>query len=66
MSNINQNKDIDGNNAEELRSSESDPILDVDANVRQHHRITTEYAENMDSKLDNIRNLQSGKTKILY
>ena len=66
MSNISKNKDIDGNNAEEARSSEVDQILDVDASILQTDRSTIEETENMDPKLNNIRKLQSGKTMIWF
>ena len=66
MSNINKNKDIDGNKAEEARSSEVDQILDVDASILQTDRSSIEETEKMDPKLDNIRKLQSGKTKIRF
>lgn len=64
MSNINKNKDIDGNKAEETRSSAVDQILDVDANIRQIERNTTKDNEKMDSNLDNTHNFQHGKIKI--
>ena len=65
MANINQNKDIDENKAEGVRSSEGHQILDVDATIQLStiHNSIQEDIEKMDSNLDNIRNLQKGKLK---